>query len=92
MILSIDFTPLARNCSDWYPFLDICRVRACLIADRDGVYDPGSANGRLLLGLRGTISELELHTIRSHLTAGLLAKRASPFALHAWMALWPTRS
>lgn len=46
----------------------------CLIADRDGVYDPGSANGRLLLGLKGTISELELHTIRSRLTAGLLAK------------------
>ena len=49
-------------------------MRGCLIADRDGVYDPGSANGRLLLGLKGTISELELHTIRSRLTAGLLAK------------------
>lgn len=45
-----------------------------LIADRDGVCDPGSPNGRLLLGLKGTISELELHTIRSRLTAGLLAK------------------
>jgi hypothetical protein len=49
-------------------------LRGCLIADRDGVYDPGSANGRLLLGLKGSISELELHTIRSRLTAGLLAK------------------
>lgn len=49
-------------------------MRGCLIADRDGVYDPGSPNGRLLLGLKGTISELELHTIRSRLTAGLLAK------------------
>jgi hypothetical protein len=67
-------TRLARNCSDWYPLLDICGLRGCLIADRDGVYDPGSANGRLLLGLKGTISELELHTIRSRLTAGLLAK------------------
>jgi DNA invertase Pin-like site-specific DNA recombinase len=74
LILSIDVTRLARNCSDWYPLLDICGLRACLIADRDGVYDPGSANGRLLLGLKGTISELELHTIRSRLTAGLLAK------------------
>lgn len=74
LILSIDVTRLARNCSDWYPLLDICGVRGCLIADRDGVYDPGSANGRLLLGLKGTISELELHTIRSRLTAGLLAK------------------
>lgn len=74
LILSIDVTRLARNCSDWYPLLEICGLRGCLIADRDGVYDPGSANGRLLLGLKGTISELELHTIRSRLTAGLLAK------------------
>jgi DNA invertase Pin-like site-specific DNA recombinase len=74
LILSIDVTRLARNCSDWYPLLDICGMRGCLIADRDGVYDPASANGRLLLGLKGTISELELHTIRSRLTSGLLAK------------------
>ena len=74
LILSIDVTRLARNCSDWYPLLDICGLRGCLIADRDGVYDPGSANGRLLLGLKGTISELELHTIRSRLTAGPIAK------------------
>jgi len=65
---------LARNCSDWYPLLDVCGHRACLIADRDGVYDPGTPNGRLLLGPKGTISELELHTIRGRLTAGLLAK------------------
>lgn len=74
LILSIDVTRLARNCSDWYPLLDICGLHGCLIADRDGVYDPGSPNGRLLLGLKGSISELELHTIRSRLTAGLLAK------------------
>lgn len=74
LILSIDVTRLARNCSDWYPLLDICGLRGCLIADRDGVYDPATPNGRLLLGLKGTISELELHTIRSRLTSGLLAK------------------
>ncbi|MFC3057401.1 recombinase family protein [Paenirhodobacter populi] len=74
LILSVDVTRIARNCSDWYPLLDICGLRGCLIADRDGVYDPGSPNGRLLLGLKGTISELELHTIRSRLTAGLIAK------------------
>jgi DNA invertase Pin-like site-specific DNA recombinase len=74
LILSIDVTRLARNCSDWYPLLDICGLRDCLIADWDGIYDPGTANGRLLLGLKGTISELELHTIRSRLTSGLLAK------------------
>ena len=65
---------MARNCTDWYPLLDVCGHRSCLIADRDGIYDPGTPNGRLLLGLKGTISELELHTIRGRLTAGLLAK------------------
>ncbi|HEY9642569.1 MAG TPA: recombinase family protein [Coleofasciculaceae cyanobacterium] len=74
IILSYDVTRLSRNCSDWYPLLDLCGYRNCLIADRDGVYDPGSANGRLLLGLKGQISELELHTIRSRLRAGLINK------------------
>jgi DNA invertase Pin-like site-specific DNA recombinase len=74
IILSYDVTRLSRNCSDWYPLLDLCGYRNCLIADRDGVYDPGDANGRLLLGLKGQISELELHTIRSRLRAGLLNK------------------
>src|SRR3712207_6587998 len=74
IVLSSEVTRLARNCSDWYPLLDLCGYRQCLIGDRDGVYDPGSANGRLLLGLKGTISEVELHTLRGRLTAGLLAK------------------
>src|SRR5918912_118745 len=64
LILSFDVTRLARNSSDWYPLLDLCGYKGCLIADRDGVYDPASANGRLLLGLKGTISEVELFTIR----------------------------
>lgn len=74
IIFAYDATRLARNCSDWYPLLDICGFRKCLIGDRDGVYDPGSINGRLLLGLKGQISELELHTIRARLTAGILNK------------------
>lgn len=74
IILSFDVTRLSRNCSEWYPLLDLCGYRGCLIADRDSVYDPSSANGRLLLGLKGQISELELHTIRARLTAGLLNK------------------
>src|SRR5436305_1673461 len=76
LILSTEVTRLARNCSDWYPLLDVCGHRQCLIAGRDGVYDAGSANGRLLLGLKGTSSALELHTLRGRLTAGLLAKAA----------------
>jgi DNA invertase Pin-like site-specific DNA recombinase len=51
VILSYDVTRLARNCSDWYPLLDLCGFRRCLIADGDGVYDPATINGRLLLGL-----------------------------------------
>ncbi len=74
IILSVDVTRLSRNCSDWYPLLDVCGYRDCLIADNDGIYDPGSANGRLLLGLKGQLSELELHTIRARMTAGLLNK------------------
>lgn len=74
LFLSMNVTRLARNCSDWYPLLDVCRHRRCLVADRDGVYDPGTPNARLLLGLKGTISELELHTIRSRMTAGRIAK------------------
>ncbi len=74
IILSYDVTRLSRNCSDWYPLLDLCGYKGCLIADRDSIYDPGSANGRLLLGLKGQISEMELHTLRGRLTAGLLNK------------------
>jgi DNA invertase Pin-like site-specific DNA recombinase len=74
IILSSEVTRLARNCSDWYPLLDLCSYKGCLIADREGVYDPATANGRLLLGLKGTLSELELHTIRARMTAGLLSK------------------
>jgi DNA invertase Pin-like site-specific DNA recombinase len=74
IILSTEVTRLSRNCSDWYPLLDICGYKGCLIADGDGIYDPGTPNGRLLLGLKGQLSELELHTIRARMTAGLLNK------------------
>jgi DNA invertase Pin-like site-specific DNA recombinase len=74
IILSVDVTRLSRNCSDWYPLLDLCGYKNCLIADRDGVYDSRSPNGRLLLGLKGQISEMELYTLRLRLTAGLLNK------------------
>ena len=76
IILSYDVTRLSRNCSDWYPLLDLCSYKDCLIADVDGLYDPATANGRLLLGLKGTLSEWELHTIRARMTAGLLNKAA----------------
>ena len=74
ILLAFDATRLARNCSHWHQLLDLYGRTDCLIADRDGVYDPTSINGRLLLGLKGQISELELHTIRARLTAGILSK------------------
>jgi excisionase family DNA binding protein len=74
IIFSTEVTRISRNCSDWYPLLDICSHHNCLIADRDGIHDPSTIDGRMLLGLKGQISELELHTIRGRLTAGLLNK------------------
>ena len=73
IILSFDVTRLSRNCSDWYPLLDVCGYRCCLIADRDSVYGPGSMNGRLLLGLKGQLAEGNL-TPSTRLTAGILNK------------------
>src|SRR5215216_4810882 len=74
IVLSSEVTRLSRNCSDWYPLLDICSYKGCLIADHDGVYDPATVNGRLVLGLKGTLSEMELHTICSRMRAGILNK------------------
>lgn len=74
IILSSEATRLSRNFADWYALLDICGYKHCLIADQESVYDPSTINGRLLLGLKGQLSELELHTIRARLNAGLLNK------------------
>ena len=74
LIVSYDVTRLSRNCSDWYPLLDGCGYKSCLIADRDSLYDPSSTNGRLLLGLKGQLAEVELSTIRARLSAGILNK------------------
>jgi DNA invertase Pin-like site-specific DNA recombinase/predicted DNA-binding transcriptional regulator AlpA len=74
LVLSYESTRLSRNCTDWYPLLDLCAAEDCLIADRDGVYDPSSANGRMLLGMKGILSEMELHTLRGRLLAGIQSK------------------
>jgi DNA invertase Pin-like site-specific DNA recombinase len=74
LIVSYDVTRLSRTCSDWYPLLDLCGYKGCLIADGDGIYDPATVNGRLLLGLKGTLSEWERHTMKARLTAGLIHK------------------
>src|SRR6266700_1709814 len=74
LILSYDVTRLSRHCSDWSPLLDLGGYKGCLIADGDGIYDPATVNGRLLLGLKGTLSEWERHTMKARLTAGLIHK------------------
>jgi DNA invertase Pin-like site-specific DNA recombinase len=74
IVFAYDATRLARNCTDWYQLLDLCGLRQCLVGDQDGIYDPATPNGRLILGLKGLIAELELHTIRARLLAGTISK------------------
>jgi DNA invertase Pin-like site-specific DNA recombinase len=76
IILSLEVSRLARNNTDWYQLLDLCALTDTLIADADGVYHPAAVNDRLLLGLKGTMSEAELHLLRSRLTEGLRNKAA----------------
>jgi len=76
LILGIEVSRLARNNADWYHLLDLCALTDTLIADADGIYHPADYNDRLVLGLKGTMSEAELHLIRSRLTAGLRHKAA----------------
>jgi DNA invertase Pin-like site-specific DNA recombinase len=70
IVLSYEASRLARNNADWYALLDLCALRGTLIADADGVYDPAEYNDRLLLGLRGMMSEAELHLLRMRMDAG----------------------
>src|SRR5215471_3784930 len=74
IVLSYESTRLSRNCTDWYTLLDLCAYNQCLIADRDGVYDAATPNGRLLLGMKGIVSEIDLHTLRGRLIAGVQQK------------------
>jgi DNA invertase Pin-like site-specific DNA recombinase len=76
IVLGLECSRLARNNADWHRLLELCSLSGTLICDEDGLYDPGQVNDRLLLGLKGTISEAELHFIRARLQGGLLAKAA----------------
>jgi len=76
IVLGLECSRLARNNADRHRLLELCSLSSTLICDEDGLYDPGSINDRLLLGLKGTISEAELHFIRARLQGGLLAKAA----------------
>jgi DNA invertase Pin-like site-specific DNA recombinase len=74
MILGIEMSRLARSCRDWYQLLELCAIFGTLICDLDGLYDPVAYNDRLLLGLKGTISEAELHIIRQRMQQGIQQK------------------
>jgi DNA invertase Pin-like site-specific DNA recombinase len=70
IVLGLEVSRLARNCSDWHRLLEICGLTDTLILDEDGLYDPSSFNDRLLLGLKGAMSEAELHVLRARLQGG----------------------
>jgi DNA invertase Pin-like site-specific DNA recombinase len=76
IVLGLECSRLARNNADWHALLRLCAFNNTLICDEDGLYDPATINDRLLLGLKGTMSEAELHFIRARLQGGLLAKAA----------------
>src|SRR3954452_11057419 len=76
LILALETSRLARSSADWHQLLDLCALPRTLIADADGVYSPGEFNDRLLLGLKGTVSEAELALIRARLAGGLRNKAA----------------
>src|SRR5215475_13161271 len=74
IVMGLEVSRLARNNADWHRLLEICALADTLILDEDGVYDPTSFNDRLLLGLKGTMSEAELHVLKARLRGGILNK------------------
>jgi len=82
IVLGLEVSRLARNSTDWHRLLELCALTNTLILDEDGIYDPGQFNDRLLLGLKGTMSEAELHILRSRMRGGILNKvRRGEFAI-----------
>lgn len=82
-MLGLEVSRLARSSSDWHHLLELCVLTGTLILDEDGLYDPATFNDRLLLGLKGTMSEAELYVIRARLQGGILNKaRRAALKLH----------
>jgi len=74
IVLGVEMSRLARCCRDWYQLLEICAMFGTLIGDMDGIYDPADYNDRLLLGLKGTMSEAELHILKRRMLEGMRGK------------------
>jgi DNA invertase Pin-like site-specific DNA recombinase len=74
IVMGLEVSRLARNSADWHRLIEICALTDTLILDEDGVYNPSDFNDRLLLGLKGTMSEAEIHLMRARLRGGILNK------------------
>jgi DNA invertase Pin-like site-specific DNA recombinase len=74
IVMGLEVSRLARNSADWHRLIELCALAGTLILDEDGVYDPASFNDRLLLGLKGTMSEAELHILKARMRGGQLNK------------------
>ena len=74
LVMGLEVSRLARNNADWARLLEICALTDTLILDEEGIYDPTDFNDRLLLNMKGTFSEVELHVLRSRLRGGILSK------------------
>jgi DNA invertase Pin-like site-specific DNA recombinase len=74
IVMGLEVSRLARNSAEWHKLIELCAITSTLILDEDGIYDPTGFNDRLLLGLKGTMSEVELHILKARLRGGLLNK------------------
>src|SRR5262249_58253361 len=74
IVMGLEVSRLARNNADWHRLLELCGLTNTLILDEDGVYDPTNFNDRLLLGLKGAMSEAELHLLKARMRGGVLNK------------------
>ena len=84
LVLGLEMSRLARSCKDWHQLLELCAVFQTLLGDQDGLYDPTEFNDRLLLGLKGTMSEAELHILKGRMYQGRMNKaRRGELLVHA---------
>src|SRR6202043_2133976 len=74
IVLGLEVSRLARNSADWHRLIELCSLAGTLILDEDGVYDPAAFNDRLLLGLKGELSQAELHILKARMRGGMLNK------------------
>lgn len=74
LVMGLEVSRLARNSADWHRLIELCSLAGALILDEDGIYDPANFNDRLLLGLKGTMSEAELHFLKARMRGGVINK------------------